>query len=439
MAKLQDLPAELLLEIGSCVHPDDIESFTAISKHVRLVLRPVLEKHHSLKHKFGKTICDGRSGDYPDLLTLLSKMILEPEPKLYIKELKLLYHEGWVLPTSTIVNSKDMHPTVRQYLTREIKEMEWDYDTQLNIYLLPLLVKLLSGLLTLDLVNPSRCFGDQVDIMIIKATEGITFRHVQRLNITIDELTTENRCSLYTLGSLAELPSLRTLMIKGMEHTYGFFMAYFTLKYYGSDLKNLIFKDSVIDSEAMKNFLGCFFQLKRLEWEEYMLNNRTQLFPGLTDAYQLGVALQQHNKDTLEELIITSPQNPRGRTRAFMRDISGLHKLLTLEVYPEALLKISRSEQAVLPKSLQRLRVNIPDGRAQSYDLVLFEYLSRLVCGGPYGLPNLESLELVIASHGDRLSDQEFADSETTPNDVEGLRRCCNDRGVRFELFSENR
>ena len=441
MAKLRDLPAELLLEIGRCVHPDDIESFTAISKHVRRVLQPVIEKHQALKRRFGKISCKGEYGDYPDLLTLLSKTILEPKLKLklYVKELKVFDDEGWMSPASSIVNGKEMHPTVRQYVTREAEELDWYDDNQLGICLLPLLVNSLSGLLTLDVVNPSRCLGDQVDMMTIKATKSTTFPNVQRLNITIDEPATESSCSLYTLCRLAELPSLRILMVKGMEHTYGFLLAYSTLFYHGSGLNNLIFKDSIIDSKAMENFLGCFFQPKRLEWEEGALNNRTLSFPGLTDAYQLGLALQKHNKGTLEELIITSPQNPHARTRAFMRDISRLDKLRTLEVYPEALLKTWCGEQAVLPTSLQRLRVNISEGRSRSDNLALLEYLSRLVCADLAGLPNLESLELVITSHGHWLSDKDMTNGKTKLNDVEGLRKCCKDRGIRFEMFSENR
>ena len=437
MAKLQGLPPELLLEIASCVLPDDIESFTAISKHVRRVLQPVIEKHQALKQQFGKTICDGGFGEYPDLLTLLSKLILEPELRHYIKEMRFVYDEAWVSLTSNILNGKEMHPTVRQHVTREIEEWKYYYGPKVDICLLPLLVDLLPSLLTLDLVNPRHRLSQHVDLMLDKGMYSATFPNLQRVNVTVDESTSKRSFSFYTLCCLARLPALEVLMVKGMEHTFGFRSAFFLMGHPGLRLKTLIFKDSVIDCWALANFWGTFRKLKRLEWENSVLVNRTK--EGLKDGFSLGVALQMYHKAPTEELILTFTQHHPTSTQPFLEDISGLRTLRTLEAYPEALLETSSGEEAVLPNSPQRMRVNIAERGSQINDLMLFEYLTRLVRPGPYCLPNLSLLELVIVSCGEGLSERGYAGGETRSSEVERLRRCCDDWGVGFELLFGNR
>lgn len=56
MAKFQDLPNELLTELWRCIlPPKDVESFSMVSKHIRLLGSSALQEHRRLTRLFEST------------------------------------------------------------------------------------------------------------------------------------------------------------------------------------------------------------------------------------------------------------------------------------------------------------------------------------------------------------------------------------------------
>lgn len=266
MINLQALPAELLLEIASHVLPDDIESFTAISKHVRQVLQPVIKKHQALKQRYGQVSCGCKNGEYPNMFTLISKSILEPWPRLYIKSLAILDENLWMSDSDTI-HSEKMHPLVRQHINREMDEA-WPCDIYIDLCFLPMALQLLPGLRTLEIISSADHLMCVAETMLRKSVNSLVFTSLERLKIRIAGPSIEQGLCLHTLGLLARLPSLRVLSVKGTMDTGECCYAPKTFKDMSSGVRELTLIDSTVGIEAMTDFLRHFPQLKSLRWED---------------------------------------------------------------------------------------------------------------------------------------------------------------------------
>lgn len=159
---------------------------------------------------------------------------------------------------------------------------------------------------------------------------------------------------------------MRKVSLVGIEDEYrNAWMVRFLGK--PSEVEHLEFSSCLIPDKIMYNFLRGFPRLKTLKWEERVLPHAIgQMSPwesenesrarGLTDGFWLGVALQMHNKDTLESLQIKS--SPPLIVSNFIGDISGFLRLRYLEIDHGGLHSSEGIDKAILPKSLEELRVD---------------------------------------------------------------------------------
>ena len=267
-----------------------------------------------------------------------------------------------------------------------------NHATEINMWLPPLLLQLLYNLRTLDLRNPQHFLDAQAEVILLNSIDSCAITQLRYIRISVDDPTLGHHCSLHDLNTIASIPSLKTVQVRGLEDT-NHFSSFVESWAENSKLEKLIFEDSIINSRSMVAFLRNQPRPTHMSWEESELIDTIHI--ERVDAFWLGVALQLHNKDTLQELVITSPQHSCSRTRVLIGDISALHRIRTLEIYSEALFKTTSDDKAILPRSLRRLRI-YADRSSTRLDLPrLFDYLSNLRSHGKKGLSHLRKLELV--------------------------------------------
>lgn len=120
----------------------------------------------------------------------------------------------------------------------------------------------------------------------------------------------------------------------------------------------LSFQSCLFGDKTLYSFLRDFPRLRTLQLGAKALPHSTELRSssparGLTDSFWLGAALQAHNKDTLEILKLWSATPLTGTN--FIGDISGLSKLRVLDIGVGGLFKLDDIDEALLPKSLEKL------------------------------------------------------------------------------------
>lgn len=95
MATFSRFPNELLLEIWRHVQPDDIESFSLLSKNVHSLSSPFLQEHLELKHQFS-SFNNGDLVSKTSTAGLLKEIIKNPRVASYVKNLSITsWRDHW--------------------------------------------------------------------------------------------------------------------------------------------------------------------------------------------------------------------------------------------------------------------------------------------------------------------------------------------------------
>lgn len=146
-----------------------------------------------------------------------------------------------------------------------------------------------------------------------------------------------------------------------------------------SNVKHLQFNACVVADKLMHRLLQGFPKLKTFTinevpahvWDEPIEdveNARTTRI----DCYWLCVSLQTHCRDSLHSLTLNVPTSLSSQVANFLGDLSTFKNLRHLVIYPEGLARSEDSDEAVLPDSIEELRVNCGND-SESFDMTCMD------------------------------------------------------------------
>ena len=229
----------------------------------------------------------------------------------------------------------------------------------------PLLLYSLSQLRQLSIAASPEHWAQMKDVLSPdEDSHNPYMRHLKQVTLASDPYGTEG--SFDAVKSFASFDTVTRLTVSNiLEETYGTYAVDFLSS--PTHLEEVTFHSSVIRDKTMYAFLQGCPRLKRLTWEEMKSTTprgRPQQLDtswhegatrGYTNSFTLCAMLIANNKDTLEELRITTAFE---RAHIFMGDISRLSSLKLLDVYKNALVESNFSQEAILPVSLEELTID---------------------------------------------------------------------------------
>ena len=356
---MEKLPPELIQNIGSFLAPEAIDPFTSTSKHIRRILKPLIDRHQSLKRDFGHAIC-GRNESHGSIARLLLDVISKQHLHYYIRKLTI---EDWhnELSAENISNkpgiSSNSRNEMRQALhidPTSLSSAIFKLGTEEGVF--PLLLWELSELRVLRLAREPL-----EEYKIIKALVPVDehqdhpsvplfpgfLPHLRELQLYTSVEDGESSIGIGTAKTFAALiPSLRRISLNNIHENEsdGWF---FQLLAEPSNVEHLEFNSCVVEDKLMHRFLQGFPNLKTFTVNELPGQCTTRI-----DCYWLCVSLQMHCKDSLQSLKLNN-----SIVANFLGDISMFKTLRYLEIYPEALILWADPREAVLPKSIEELHI----------------------------------------------------------------------------------
>lgn len=361
---MEKLPPELIQNIGSFLAPEAIDSFTSTSKHIRRILKPLIDRHQSLKRDFGHAIC-GRNQSHGSIGRLLLNVISRQRLCYYIRKLTI---EDWhnELSADDIGNKFGISSTSRNEMRQALHIGPTSLSSAISKLgtedgVFPLLLWELSELRVLRLAGEPLEESTIIEALVsIDEHQGHPsvplfpgfLSHLRELQLHTSGEGQESIIGMCTAKTFAALiPSLRRISVNniGEDDSDGWS---FQLLAKPSNVEHLEFNSCVVEDKLMHRFLQGFPNLKTFTVNELPGQCTTRI-----DCYWLCVSLQMHCNDSLQSLTLNIPSHDSFEVANFLGDISMFKTLRYLELYPEALIRWADPNEALLPKSIEELHV----------------------------------------------------------------------------------
>ena len=324
MARLSNLPLELMRLIIRHITPYDIESLTLSCKRIFDLGYDDLSRHRALKQKPKTWYCGTADSTPPcEATQLLMQMLEDPLAAFYLREISL--DDEWLhfpdyadldtaLPEDLqVLYSEGIISRVKESVSRIMPQDEvtdWLHNVQFGAevpgpsILFPLLLLPLN-LLTLDLEFRSHnhwySYATLCCIMEMKGPGAplSRLRHAE-----IHSFSEPMDFKLITL--FAALPSIISIRGSGIHTSWTYADPDTKLAPRSSNLRELVLTDSSINANSLIGFLESFKALRSFTyhrlWSEKLNINRKRIF----DPYRLCCGLRASAGSTLESLNILS-------------------------------------------------------------------------------------------------------------------------------------
>ena len=421
---MESLPLELIQSIGGFLAPEAIDPFTSTSKHIRRVLTRLIDEHQSLKRDFEHAIC-GENQPHGSIVDLLFNVITRPHLHYYIRKLSI---EDWPNEPQSETErglriSSASRSQMRQALhisPASLSSAIARLTTEDGVF--PLLLWELSELRVLRLGSEP---GDESTIFnVLLEIEGFPSYSLvpllpgflqQLRELQLDTNREGQEWMVGTAKLFANLcPSLRRISVNGINESSPDDWS-IKLLAKPSNVEHLEFTSCVIGDKLMHRLLQGFQKLKTLRINEGSAHDMKRLTrmdenqrTTRIDCYWLCVSLQTHCKESLQSLIMSIPPSYSSEVANFLGDISAFRGLRYLELYMEGLIRSEDSDEAVLPNSIEELRIDCDDDSGD-FEIMCTESKS-LVEASRRKNPNLK--QVTVECHLIRNSHPETLESE---------------------------
>lgn len=390
MARLLDLPDEMLLEVLLFVYHEDIEALTSCCKRLNGVGREVRDQHFDRKHNYGTIVCgdvmaDGTPTIHPlrilqhmindeILFSYPTKMIIvgcsADRPEYHIthafdEDLREAYEK-------TIGEISETMPDVLRrspYFGHE--EVEQDPDLILSGVIEPviaLLLTILPNIQCIELRNYTGSMGIEIESMLLD---------IAKMNASLPNMrhALHELSSVYMYGGDTEgegheyeilerlqpyigLPSLRYIggrKVTGLPDAHIFPWYRWDESLFGTEITSIDFTHSMIEAECFKYILSRVEGLRDFRYEydnrlpEYLASDRREAI-GWWEPRGIIEVLLKHASHSLVSLDLTGSANaPAGSYYAgasFVDSLRGFKMLEKLRIDNELFIE-SRFEEYV--------------------------------------------------------------------------------------------
>ncbi|CAF9933566.1 hypothetical protein IMSHALPRED_009395 [Imshaugia aleurites] len=375
-AHFASLPNELIREILKLTHPEDLENFAQVSRHVLSLAVPFLEEHRALIRRY-HTLRNPTG--YRTIANLLNAVITDPRIAPYVKKVELgpleepepeldfdspnVYtkEELEIFTTAALDNQCLKLPSC----TRGMDEREFWYDEikyGSDDILLAILLPHLPNLAALSVEGEPFWY----DSAIQQASSATKPTLCKLTHIRLNPCGT-SRLYLTKIQKFCALPSLRVL---AAPHALGVNCLSKLAQDTISNVTHLKLWESCIDSKALYEFLRGFPKL-----QSFTYSYDDAFLHATHDAWLIRSSLLAYCKTTLHSLTLLTPSQ---RYPCFMGSLKGFDTLK--ELYTEWSFIIPTTEpldgphlNESLPASLVRLKIHDSIGREK----YLYEYFIR--------------------------------------------------------------
>ncbi len=383
MARITDLPNEVLLMIVKRLLPDDIESATLACGAVYRASQRILEQHRRLKDEFefyrAMNVGEGRT-----LIDLAIRVVLEPEVAFYIKKLELCAKFSQKLADDKEAFNR-ISSNIKLFATRrELRQWRGSFLEGQNEGFVPMFLLILPNLKELRLGPASTCYE------IFKPTihrdprpdlVKMRISNLEHVYVGNDSQAGGHRLDLIT--TFARLSSVHSIEATRVIETEGYWRM---PEPCSLELRTLKLRNCQIPPKIMFDFLRAFKALQKFSSDaksvdddigEIACPHENDGSGGFIEPYWARLALELFAKDTLERLTLRS----RSLKSADMGDITSFPRLQYLNTEISTLFpRVRRTTSggywylaALLPPSIEHVRLhNISrDKRVQASLLAL--------------------------------------------------------------------
>ena len=389
MARLSDLPTEIIEMIVELASPEDIESQTATCKTVYYAATRIVERHRALKKKHGVRRFShpgppGTSEPRQEVTQFLDEVLLEPRLAFYVRELSLdglerRFMRHWCYK--------------EEFLSRlrkaAVKPKEWtlgiwlqNIETVSEEPIFAMLLLLLSNLTTLKLKDIPFRRGS----MYLRVLYCTVRRQIE--NAPLSRLRHVQASQIHLLGLLAALPTVTS--VHGLGITAN--------EYHGWDqvqlppnpnVRDLVFTECSINPKCLFNFLCGFHALRSFTYD---CNHASEEPRRNFDFAWVRGGLLACAKSTLESLTLLS----HNKDHHWMEEIRSFSSLRNLHTESQILFTESRRHQGslvlALPPKLETLKLECSGQDDEIGIARLIFFLARLKYRH---VPALRKLEIV--------------------------------------------
>ncbi|KAL6722226.1 hypothetical protein ACLMJK_001333 [Lecanora helva] len=362
MAKVTDLPNEIICNILDNVRPEDLESCTQISKHVLRVCEPYLQRHRDLIRTYHKLIVPDFIHETPGNAVICSKL-----PKV-LRNVLLDNRLGFYVKTLVIINEEP----------DEVAEIEEESEVQTQrsrlgplqcIHLpgvdectmvtewlrgggqdgfLPLLIPLLPGLTTLAIHWSFYDYGrllDEIEYMISNPVSVLS-------NLVSVQLSAsyEVKILLKMVALFAALPSVRVLRAQQTQEQDLIWSDICQR----SNVAEIVLQESGLRPTKICEMIQSFLQLESFHY--VLSSGHPSLRLEGQDFCSMRDMLLECAGTTLRELSLTS----RRQSERYVGSLRDFEVLESLTIDWNALLPPAISERTLeklLPASLRSLSI----------------------------------------------------------------------------------
>lgn len=351
MATLSDLPYELLYDILRLAMPEDLENFAQISKRVQEVAKPLLQDHRALIRKYRCLTSWLKGGRATSLL--LGEILTTPRVSHYVREAKVDFDHNfrtrerytkseieWLLKLTA--ESMNLPPyldaTAVQLLRRDV-----GFESEIATF--AVLLPFLPNLEILWIRDTGTLYDRWIPNALSNACTGAKPCLTKLARICFKNDRRSTRAYFSDLRLYAALPSVRELLSDvNISWDYG----KDALPYLDSGITTLELTTHAYtaDPSRLLTFLKDF---PKLEVLKVSFVNRLPY-----KASKIKDTLLSTVKTSLRMLTIIGP----GGDRNFMGSLREFRVLTELHTSWSMLVKHNRKLQALLPASLQRIKLD---------------------------------------------------------------------------------
>lgn len=356
MARLSDLPNEIILAIIPLILPNDIESFASTCKKIYNLAAEELERHRALKRKYALyRFCDrsGSSQFFP--WQLLDMVLRKPRTAFYVQEMSIKSVEWWT-GNLNMLQPKDAVSRRRKAISKLVPEDEvpmWLSSIESgsldpNISLLLLLLPNLSTVrFEYSFVGDQACLHGTLSRIAEMKCPGAPLsrlRHVQIRN-------PKDNTGLDLVGLFAALPSVRSI------HGWGIKAFNFDANSdtdtapRTSNLEDLVLAECSINPKRLYLFLETFKALRSFAYsDDPLLRDYSYDTTAEFDPFWIRSGLYAFARPSLDSLTILS----QDAELKFMGDIRSFEAIRTLRLETQLLLRESHycHDETSLAKAL---------------------------------------------------------------------------------------
>lgn len=395
MAGFSDLPNELVGEVAGHVMPEDIESFSMLSRGVYVIALPLLREHRLLRERYnvfgnlkkaafdGELLKKANPGSAPvtancapgdSFSNLLTDVLKNHRVAPYIKEFR---QEGWFTgwdsmgldpldETLHLPYSEEQFSLFKQALSRYvlptklktwIEELESGHEDPI----ISLLFIFLPNINSIKFENCSNLAHRLREVVERIETDCIPdipiLSHLERINLQYDDYYIEgDPRPIDFLAFIATMPSLKSLSGQFIA-TFGEVHDFSCLSPHSSTITELRFKKCNLNLEKLRDL---FQGLKALQRFHYIYDRYDEYtgYLELWDPAGMCKALSKYFQGSLEVLDLRSDLEPVGPIESLC-DYSVLKDLtLSFSLFKKGQFLCSETLASQLPESIQKISLH---------------------------------------------------------------------------------